>query len=562
MSTLGKLGEHTGTAATGAHKAGTRAEGEWEGEASQAFQGWAKRQGTDGDALAEVSPTMARAYDTWADEINTVKARMEQAKQVARDGGLKLMGTHLILPPKAPTVSKPEPPKGRATAAQSEQYANDKTAYDAAMAEADRQQAVWEEVKATVEAARQKEKAAHEQFSTAMEKAKAQLDAIPQSEKWAQAGERPEHGGQALAKTADRMEANSVKASVGMLQRASEHGGAAAVNAVWTTMSPTQQANLIEGQPRVVGNANGIPSVVRDQANRAALAAQYPALVSRAQNATGEELKKVKQSKTSLEKLMDDIGPSADESDKYLLGLDDTANERRGQVIVAQGNPDHADNVMTLVPGTHSDLGNVTDYTGNNEQVLDRAHELSNGGNVAITYSDYESPNALFPDASFEGYAQHAKADLADFQDGLRVTHEGDQPSHNTLVGHSYGSTLVGVTASEHGIDSHSDDLVFLGSPGTGVDHASQLDAPSEHVWAATSENDDIHKAAASPLHDPLDWFPGTGDDHWFGKNPADPQFGGNTMPVNPNTEHMGYWDDPQTRESMARIMTGEGNAR
>ncbi|MHA6801201.1 hypothetical protein [Bounagaea algeriensis] len=48
---LRKLGGGTETAATGAHQARTRAEGEWEGSASEAFQGWAKTQGTDGDAL-------------------------------------------------------------------------------------------------------------------------------------------------------------------------------------------------------------------------------------------------------------------------------------------------------------------------------------------------------------------------------------------------------------------------------------------------------------------------------------------------------------------------------
>src|SRR5699024_1780909 len=97
---LRKLGGGTETAARGAHRARSQAEGEWDGAASEAFQSWAKTQGTDGDALAEVSPTMARIHDTWADELDTVQARMEQAKQVARDGGLKLMGAHLILPPK------------------------------------------------------------------------------------------------------------------------------------------------------------------------------------------------------------------------------------------------------------------------------------------------------------------------------------------------------------------------------------------------------------------------------------------------------------------------------
>jgi pimeloyl-ACP methyl ester carboxylesterase len=210
---------------------------------------------------------------------------------------------------------------------------------------------------------------------------------------------------------------------------------------------------------------------------------------------------------------------------------------------------------MTLVPGTFSDLGDAADYVAQNDKVLNRADELSPGNNVAITWASYESPNTLLPGAAFSGYAENAHGDLSNFQEGLRATHQGEAPSHNTLIGHSYGSTVVGEAASNGG--SHSDDIVFLGSPGVGVDSADQLGVPKDHVWAAKSESDVIDW---TPSTDPLRWAPtvsGESDYARYGLDPTDPKFGGNVMPTDPSGGHGDYWDKAPSRESMARIMTG-----
>ncbi|MEK8109345.1 alpha/beta hydrolase [Micromonospora sp. M12] len=45
------------------------------------------------------------------------------------------------------------------------------------------------------------------------------------------------------------------------------------------------------------------------------------------------------------------------------------------------------------------------------------------------------------------------------------------------MLGHSYGSLVVGVAAREHGLAA--DALVFVGSPGVGVSHAAELGVPS-----------------------------------------------------------------------------------
>lgn len=75
-------------------------------------------------------------------------------------------------------------------------------------------------------------------------------------------------------------------------------------------------------------------------------------------------------------------------------------------------------------------------------------------------------------DAMDSEYAERGGRALDSFQHGLRATHEGP-PSHNTVIGHSYGSTVIGHGAAGHGLPV--DDVVFVGSPGVGVDHASEL---------------------------------------------------------------------------------------
>ncbi|WP_239154134.1 alpha/beta hydrolase [Amycolatopsis sp. FDAARGOS 1241] len=82
------------------------------------------------------------------------------------------------------------------------------------------------------------------------------------------------------------------------------------------------------------------------------------------------------------------------------------------------------------------------------------------------TWVGYDAPGELW-DAASESYADNGKAGLSRFEDGLRASHGGSQ-SHNTMLGHSYGTTVVGHAARDGGLNA--DDLVFVASPGAGVD--------------------------------------------------------------------------------------------
>jgi hypothetical protein len=146
--------------------------------------------------------------------------------------------------------------------------------------------------------------------------------------------------------------------------------------------------------------------------------------------------------------------------------------------------------------------------------------------------------------------AEHAEAALHRFQAGLRATHTGPR-SHNTVVGLSYGTTVVGLTGHAYGLDA--DDIVLLGSPGTGVAHAADLGLDPGHVWASTAAHDVIN-AAADPLQAgiptvlrPLLGIPT--DRLWFGPSPTGADFGAHVFAgapgsgLDPIAAHVGYLD-------------------
>jgi pimeloyl-ACP methyl ester carboxylesterase len=151
----------------------------------------------------------------------------------------------------------------------------------------------------------------------------------------------------------------------------------------------------------------------------------------------------------------------------------------------------------------------------------------------------------------------------------LRATHDGP-PAQQTVLGHSYGSLVVGVAAARPGLAA--DSVVFVGSPGVGVDSVSQLHAPPGQVWSTTSRTDviqyvalapggvaaDVARAAALPVVGPLAAFGLPEDDLWFGRNPSDQDFGARVFGSQHDAGHLGYWDPGRPAlDNLARIALG-----
>jgi hypothetical protein len=332
----------------------------------------------------------------------------------------------------------------------------------------------------------------------------------------------------------------------------------------WDSLTPEQRRWLAVTQAGWLGERDGVPAAYRDLANRLRLDEQRADL-DRAISA-GQDRRAMRDGLNALaDRLADGDGPRG-----YLLRLD-LAEE--GRAVVALGDPDRADNVLTHVPGMTADLASYGGELARAERVAVRAGELHPGASTsAVMWLDYDAPDFVDEGAG-RSRAEAAVAGLRGFQDGLRATHEGD-PAHLTVLGHSYGSLVVGTAAKTPGLVA--DDMVFVGSPGVGVDSAAELHMPPGRVWSSTALSDVIHWTAVSPgglLKDlalahavpvagPLAAFGRPEDELWHGHNPSDPAFGARTFPSQPGAGHTGYWETGQPAlDALTNITVGKPDA-
>ncbi|MFC8930944.1 alpha/beta hydrolase [Rhodococcus sp. NPDC057135] len=192
------------------------------------------------------------------------------------------------------------------------------------------------------------------------------------------------------------------------------------------------------------------------------------------------------------------------------------------------------------------------------------------GSTSVMAWCGYDAPQSI-PHAGLDGYADGGAGSLGRFQDGLRASHDG-VPSHNTVIGHSYGSTVIGAAASD-GRSIDADDLFFVGSPGVGMDRVEGLslegidpEQNGSHVYATAAANDPVPMIGdvfgglahgANPANDlPLIGFgatvvesaPGTGiDAGLLGELPSP-------------AAHSEYWDrDNPALRGLGHVIAGLG---
>jgi hypothetical protein len=334
------------------------------------------------------------------------------------------------------------------------------------------------------------------------------------------------------------------------LGRPSCTAGPAEVRRWWAGLATSEQRRLLATEPGWLAPLDGIPAADRDAANRLLLDDRRAEVSLAATSLDG-----VRHGLDTLaDRLASDDGPRA-----YLLRLDTTGE---GRVVVALGDPDHADNVLTHVPGMTSDLASFNGELTRASRVAARATEAGPAASTsAVLWLDYDAPDFVDEAASARQASAAAPA-LSRFQEGLRSTHQG-ATAHQTVVGHSYGSLVVGqAAAADEGLAA--DDVVFVGSPGVGVDSAAQLHVPPGHVWSSTSRSDIIQYAAVSP-HGLADELTRAGfgvvspERHlWFGENPSDPYFGARVFASRPDGGHLGYWDQGSpSLDALAAITLG-----
>ncbi|MEU6216569.1 alpha/beta hydrolase [Streptomyces sp. NPDC047022] len=304
----------------------------------------------------------------------------------------------------------------------------------------------------------------------------------------------------------------------------------------WVSLSDEQRAEYKEAFPDVIGNLDGVPSADRNEVNRANLPLLIAQLEGKRDAASVDKLAGLQGIQNKLD--------AGSQPPMYLLGV---GLEGNGRAIVSYGNPDTARNVSAYVPGLGTKLdGDFADGD------VKRAFETAKGAGkldpstASIVWLGYDAPQSA--DVMSAGDAERGAPAYDSFMSGISATNENPDP-HITAIGHSYGSRLVGAATQAPGGIPGADDIILVGSPGTGVDKAEDLGVGKNHVWVGAAANDIVTHlpspkeaeygligAPAGPLGimigdkiaDPHS------DQLWFGTDPASKAFGANrfvTMP-------------------------------
>lgn len=337
----------------------------------------------------------------------------------------------------------------------------------------------------------------------------------------------------------------------------------------WKSLSPQERADYLAAYPGRIGALDGLPAIVRDDANRTVLAetrGDYQTQLDSvppppkevwadiadpsgrgvhtpewtAWNALyGDKYRDMAHIRgrlngmNAIQNRFDATGTDG-LPEAYLLGFD-PEGRGDGKVILANGNPDTADHTAIYVPGTTSKLDKIGGDINRGVSLWQASHQMDPTARVStITWFDYNAPDNI-PAATSDSYAHSGASELRNFLDGNTAAHQAatGNHAHTTLIGHSYGSTLIGDTAKfdpDNDLRTPDplpvDDVIAVGSPGMQAQHPGDLGIDPTHMWAEGGGGLDHLVRDGGRLV-------GLGGG---GNIPTDPAFGGNVMKSDADT--------------------------
>jgi Alpha/beta hydrolase len=346
------------------------------------------------------------------------------------------------------------------------------------------------------------------------------------------------------------------------------------VNGWWKSLSQEQKARLIAEHPPDLGNLNGIPVDVRSQINEAVMnddlhrvaAADVPSTpVGCGLSATA--ILRYNNARRTREGL----ATSATANDLrghppevFLLRYQPEAFGGVGAAAIAIGNPDTAANTSVLVDGSGSGVREGTLADTDAVRLYEESTRAEWAKEIAVVvWAGYDAPNTVFDLGLYEPNAARTGGRLlAADVNALAVTHRG-APTHMTVVGHSYGSTVV-ADAATYGM--RTNDVVLVGSPGT--DRAHSADdfhlSPGGHLYVGAASGDAVTWSPVRVRPGLLaPSLGGLGDDpavDGFGSTRFKAEVPGYTL--NPIYDHLHYFDDgSESLFSIADVVSGHGDA-
>lgn len=292
-----------------------------------------------------------------------------------------------------------------------------------------------------------------------------------------------------------------------------------AVAGLWHSLGPAERERLARDHPEL-GSVAGVSSATRDAINRTRLRRLMESGTTPGLDALGEHL--------------------AEDPDRHLLAL-----HPDGRAVVASGDPDGADGVVTLIPGTGSSVESIERTAERARAVCDAGADPATGSCVSVSWQGYHAPDDVAA-AGFSAAPARAHArDLRTFAAGLDAVESMDGvDSPHTAVGYSYGSAVLGAAATDpRGLAA--DRMIHVGSPGSTVDSVADQWVDEGGTARPAGEQEVVGVASR---WDPVPWWSSTGV---LGARPGTEEFGGlrvdvtepGSGPASTRGAHSAYFD-------------------
>lgn len=282
----------------------------------------------------------------------------------------------------------------------------------------------------------------------------------------------------------------------------------------WESLTPSQQQEILDDHPDLVGNRDGIPAWARDEANRNRLdgemddaQAELAAAQARMEEWDGvvmypgmdrlylDDLRAVEEAQAKIDAITQ-VQDTLALGDRQLLLLD-TDSGVRVQAAIANGNVDTADHVAAITPGLTTTVGgsmagydaHMAALRASAEGELDR-YGMHDQSVATIAWLGYDAPQW---DESLGGnsvaLSNSAKTggdSLASFYTGINASRPDDP--NVTALGHSYGSTTLGYAMRHEG--TGVDNAVFMSSPGITTQNLDDLHVPTRSTYYLENDGD------------------------------------------------------------------------
>ncbi|SFE60876.1 Alpha/beta hydrolase [Actinopolyspora alba] len=271
-----------------------------------------------------------------------------------------------------------------------------------------------------------------------------------------------------------------------------EKGDPGANAAWWSSLSSDERQSVLQNHPEWVGNRNGIPATVRDEANRTLLDREEKRLQDIINEQTGRapspEVLEAREKLKSIESIRKTLQEG---DDKQLLMFDTSAEQ--AQAAVSDGNVDTADKVAVLTPGMNTTVHDSLAEKDDRMQDLRSDAENASGEKVAtVTWIGYDKHPGLLEENSND-LAEQTGDDLRHFYEGINASRVEDPEL--TALGHSYGAVTTGRALEHEGIGV--DNAVLFGSPGPATSDVSNLEVPEDSVYTVKAEQDYVDDAGS-----------------------------------------------------------------